>query len=112
MESAMRTGSLGLLVLLMAGALAADARAQSAASAPTGKEEGAANKGPVADKPSVVPPAASCPAPGQPGAYPSWPGNEWPLMPKAEGAGAAQTPPGQQATADGSTGQAPQQQQQ
>src|SRR6266496_1081633 len=77
MESAMRTGCLGLLVLLMAGAL---------------------------------PAAAGNPKPETRQA--SLPSDLPPVMPRAEESGAAaETPSGQQGTADGSTGQQQQQQQ-
>src|SRR5262249_20312370 len=104
-ESAMRTGCLGLLVLLTAGALGPDVRAQSAMSVPGGSKEGTLS---VRAAEHIAMPSV---APAPPRGYPPWPGGDWPRMAQGDGTGTASTPSGQQGTADASAGQMQQSQQ-
>src|SRR5262249_36638668 len=111
MESAMRTGCLGLLVLLMTGAPGADVRAQDGRAGDTG---------PASTSPSLISservevlpaPTMRRPLPGPTSSYPTLPGNNWSLMQPADG-GSGQPPAGQQGTTDGSSAQTQQQPQQ
>src|SRR5215470_2314160 len=107
MESAMRTGCLGLLVLSLTGALSVDARAQSGSPERLAPPVGPSK--PVAGGTSPVQSGTSPLKGGTgdlacPGACPSWPGGTAPIMPGADvpgGSGGGQSSSGQSGQGEG-----------